>query len=109
MEQEITQEDISPEEAKASLGFSTTLVEQMLAQMNPQMAEEATQESEAPTEVMPEEEEEPIEDIDVKLVEMEDRLTSKIDSLSKDMKTDDSKELENIKKQLEDILNEEDD
>lgn len=100
--------EMTPEEAKASLGVATRLSEQMLMAQNEQI-EEAEPE-EAPITPMEEEVDAKISEseknIDSKLTAMEDRLSEKIDGLAEEMKSDDSKELEDVKKQLEEILKE---
>lgn len=90
-EQEVTQEELTPEEAKASLGLSTRLSEQFLMQ---QMADEQalqsqTGEPEAPVEgqeapgqeIAPETEKEPQEDIEALKNEIRDEVVGEIKSI----------------------------
>jgi len=88
--------DLTPEEAKASLGISTRLSEQLLMQMNPPMEEEGSEMGETapePTE-QPEVEETPEVDVDSRIdqktevlrAELKEMIRQEVGSIRQDIK-----------------------
>lgn len=100
--------DMTPEEAKASLGLSTRLTEQYLMSQMPQepMGEE---EVDMETGDVEETVEEPVEEVEDPLVSLEERLTQKIEEMGEKLKksiSGDNDEVESLKKEIEKVLNE---
>ena len=94
MEPNQMQEEMTPEDAKAVLGFATRLSEQLLPQAPPEASTEPSQEPEIDLG----QEETPQVDIEVmetKMTEMETRIMDKIESLKEELKPEpDEKEKE---------------
>src|SRR3990167_10676956 len=88
-----TQQDMTPEDAKASLGFSTHLVEQMLMQQAQAQGAVPMEDTSQTFQNDPQQSQES-QNIDTELKDMEERLTQKIEDI------DVSSELESIKKEL---------
>ena len=95
MNEEITQEELSPEEAKAALGLSTRLSEQYLMSQVPQEGMEDTEGSESP-EMASESVEEPE-------VEEEDKFDP--EAFKKEIMEEVKKEVGGIKEAIADALN----
>lgn len=97
-----SQTDLSPEDAKASLGIATTLQDQLLGNAGEQEAP-TTPQNEPGTQDSPENR------VDVKeeISGLETRLMDELQTLREEMKTqgDGKKELEDLKAQIEKILN----
>lgn len=107
--------DLTPEEAKASLGLATRLSEQHLMSMVP--PEEAPTEEtqpEAPQEPQNEPEEQPVQPEQTKNAEEEPKAAEKIDleplkaDIEKTIQEAVKKEMKSLRKELEDELNAED-
>ena len=105
MENEITQEELSPEEAKASLGLSTRLSEEFLMSQAPQdkteeAPVEASQEaSQAPTSpVEPEVEEKPVEEENIGIEAIQNAVKEAV-----------QEEMKGLKKDIEKVINEDKD
>lgn len=103
---------MTPEDAKASLGIATRLQEMMLSQGQDQgeMPQEQTQQ-EQPQEAQsqetpqepPQEPNQP-DEMSAKFSELELNLTNKLDEIRKELKSDTSKEIDGIKKDIADAL-----
>ena len=118
-----TEQELSPEEAKASLGLSTRLTEQFLMSQVPQQPAEGTETQEfAPEEDLeleteetpPVGKEEPIneepepelekDDVADKMVDMEKSMTEKLDQIRKELKEDNQREIDTLKKIIQDAI-----
>ncbi len=116
--------DMTVDDAAAALGFSTTLSDQMLqplleAEQMP-VEDEANQTGEEEVPVEPQEdqgeedievtdedeslEEEPLDDNPDPLVEMEERITKKIDELGKSLKDEQTKDMEMKMNEIKETL-----
>lgn len=90
--------DMTPEEAKASLGIATYLQEQMLAQMNPQMAQEGSNSLENA----------PQEDLSLDTEESpEEDMKAEFEAFKKETKKMIKDEIGGIKDMLKEVLKEE--
>lgn len=108
--------DLTHDQIGASLAFATHQMAQNLqAQEQAQMSQEAqntpqepqdtpqTQETPEPNNEPQTQDTEPNE-LDAKFSELELNLTNKLDEIRKELKSDNSKEIEGIKKNIEDAL-----
>lgn len=108
--------DMTPEEAKASLGIATFLQQQMMPQPQEQPVEgqempeiapqqeqaQETQNTPPPAEEAPQNEEpDPMEN---KMAEMEKSMTEKLDQIRKELKEDNQREMDALKKTIENAL-----
>lgn len=102
---------MTPEDAKASLGIATRLQEMMLSQGQDQgeLPQEQTQQ-EQPQEQQPQEPQEAPQEpnqpdeMSAKFSELELNLTNKLDEIRKELKSDTSKEIDSIKKNIQDAI-----
>lgn len=108
MNEEIMQEELSPEEAKASLGLATRLGDELLMAQAQQMAAEAPVEAQdAPgSDVAPEVEEEPEED---KSAQLEGKMDEKLEILRTELKDTLKLEIEGIRNTIKEALDEQED
>lgn len=100
-------EDISPEEAFASLGMATHLNEQMLMKNNPQATEDTGQENSSQDSEAPPGQEEQSDSVDdTRLQEVESRIMGEISSLREELKKQGNgkQEMADFKKQIEELL-----
>jgi hypothetical protein len=98
MNEEITQAELSPEEAKASLGLSTRLSEQFLMSQAQQNGTEAPQGGETDPE---ETEKEPQED---KMMAMEGKMDEKMEILRTEMKDTIKNEIGSIRDEIKSAI-----
>jgi len=108
--------DMTPEDAKASLGIATFLQQQMMSQGQskqpvkaPTAPETAPQQEEQPQneEPAPQEEKEPQPDpMAEKISEMEKSFSEKLDQIRKELKEDNQREIDTLKKTIQDALKE---
>lgn len=104
-----SQQEMSPDEAKAALGIATSLQEQMMAQMGMQeQPQEGTTEGEMPQ--GEEQTQEPQKDQAQGIEELKSEILQEIQTLREEVKAqgEGSKEITELKKKIEDILNETD-
>ena len=104
--------DITPEEAKTSLGLATRLSEQhLMSQMPqegtteaPQEPQEAPQQEEMvePKETPEEEKKEPEED---KMAKLELSIVDRLDKIRKELKDDQKSQVDSLRKEIENALN----
>ncbi len=105
MNPEENQANMSPEDAKAALGLSTRLSEQMLASDVQQQPQNASQESqEGSTEEMPKESDNTAPED--KTAELEGKLAQGIDDLRQEMHAMNKDTLSSIKEMINQALNE---
>ena len=95
------QSNMTPEDAKASLGIATHLQDQLMPQQAPQ---EPTSPANEPGASQPA----PQQDITAEIQGLETRITDELKTIREEMKTqgDGKAELADLKKQIEQILNE---
>lgn len=103
---ELSPTELTPEDAKAALGLSTRLSEQML------MAQAEPMEGQETPETAPGEELEldtEAGDIDTKLSEMEERLSQQIESIKSEVSDNGTaEEIASIREELKSLLKEDD-
>ena len=104
-------EEMTPEESKAALGLSTRLTEQFLMSQVPQQPVEGTETQEsAPEQELDLETEEPIneelnkDEMGDKMAEIEKSMTEKLDQIRKELKEDNQREIDTLKKIIQDAL-----
>lgn len=108
MEQEQTQQpqeggQLSPEEAKASMGIATQLQDQLLAQQNPQ-PETPQEPQDVPQEQQPDPQEDMLKEIDTLKTQFQEELMQ----VKKETKDTIKKQIESLRQDIKDALNEED-
>lgn len=91
---------MTPEEAKASLGTATHLITHLMPQGQAQ--ESTPQKQTQKTEEAPKAGKGGVE---TKMAEMELNLTKQLDGMRKEMKDDQQREMDGLKKVIEDALN----
>lgn len=99
--------NLTDDETAAALGYITTLSEHSMAQeapQSPETAPQAQQEQQPP--------EQPKDEISPKIDALESRIMEEMATLRDEIKAsapkDKDKEIEDLKKQIEDVLNQED-
>lgn len=107
MEQMQAPNQMTPDDDRAALGFSTQLMQQHLQSQMPQEAPQAQE-----TAPQQEEIQEPVEDPQAGLDDLRTEIMDEIGSLKELIKEnapkDKNKELEDLKKQINDVINEPD-
>ncbi len=107
MENQPQQQEMTPEEAKASLGVATFLQDKLIPQVQqqPEPGQENGQEQAATEQPEPElKEPNPEEDMRSRMSEMELNINKKFDEMRKEMKDDNQREIDSLKETITNAL-----